>query len=64
MDIKKSTYISLASLIFVFAGLLHAWRLVNGWDIYIGSTLIPAWVSALVVLLLAFMAYKGYRLNK
>jgi len=62
MDLEN--YYTLAGIVFTFAFLVHGTRVLNGWDMFLGSWLIPMWVSYLAVILTAYLAYHSYSLRK
>ena len=55
---NQRAFVLLTSSIFALIALLHALRLIYGWDVTIGEWTVPVWVSA-VGLLIAVSRLKG-----
>jgi hypothetical protein len=58
------TYMRLVTLIFLVIGVLHLYRAIKGYPIFIGSLHIAAgwsWLGALVAL---YLSYQGYKHNR
>jgi len=62
MDMQN--YYTLSGLMFAFAFLLHGTRVLNNWDIFIGSFSLPIWVSYVVGLAALYLAYQSFQLRK
>ena len=52
-----------AGLFFLIA-LLHAVRLLRGWQVTIEGTVIPIWISWMGLVIAAYLAYQGFRLAR
>lgn len=50
--------------VFTIVAVLHAFRILNGWEAVIGGFVIPMWISWAVVALTAYLAYQGIMLGK
>ena len=62
MDMNN--YHTLAGVVFVLAFLIHGSRALNGWDIFLGAWLVPMWLSYVLVVLTAYLAYHSFLLKK
>ena len=62
MNQKK--FSKVAGVIFALIAVLHAARLLYGWEAIIGSVAIPLWISGAALLIAAYLAYQGLRLAK
>lgn len=58
---NQSTFLKTAGIIFLVVALLHLWRAISGMDLMLGDTLIPMWLSWIVVIALGFLSYQGLR---
>ncbi|HEX5774590.1 MAG TPA: hypothetical protein VFY28_01360 [Candidatus Paceibacterota bacterium] len=63
-NMNKKTYLSVTSVVFLVVALVHGWRVLSGSDLILGEMMIPMWASWVVVLVVGFLAYSGFRLNK
>lgn len=61
---SKSNYIKIASFIFLVFGVVHALRLLNGWEAQIGGATVPMWISWLAILLAAYLAWQGFKMAR
>ncbi len=57
----KHIYTTITVILFALLSLMHLLRLVLGWDLSIGGTLIPMWASALGVLIPGGLALMLWR---
>ena len=53
-----------AGLIFLFVAVMHVLRLALGWHVVLAGWTVPMWISWLVLLIAAFLAYAGIRLSR
>jgi hypothetical protein len=60
----QKTFTKVATIIFSLVALLHALRLLQGWELVIGSYNAPAWISGVAVIVIGGMAYSGWKLMK
>jgi len=51
----------LAGTIFLIVALAHALRLVFKWEVIVAGWLVPMWVSAVALVIAAYLAYVGLR---
>ena len=60
---KQKDFNLVAGTIFILVAALHFIRAISGWELVIGGTIIPAWISMAVAILLGCMTYKAFRLT-
>ncbi|HYV33513.1 MAG TPA: hypothetical protein VE973_01555 [Candidatus Limnocylindria bacterium] len=58
---KQKTYMQTVTVIFIAVAALHGLRLLNGWQLKIGDTVIPLWVSWLGMPVALFLAYTAVK---
>ena len=56
---KQGTFLLVTSSIFALIALLHALRLIYGWNVTIGEWTVPVWVSAVGFLIADISPVKG-----
>ena len=61
---KQGAFLLVTSSIFALIALLHAMRLVYGWNVTIGEWTVPVWVSAVGFLIAGYLALQGFRLKR
>jgi hypothetical protein len=61
---SKSTFSSLAAVIFLIVAIAHVLRLVFKWDVTVGGWMVPMWLSAVAAVIAAYLAYEGFRMRK
>ena len=61
---NQGAFFLLTSSIFALIALLHALRLIYGWNVTIGGWSIPAWVSAVGFLIAGYLALQGFLLKR
>lgn len=54
----------MTSSIFALIALLHALRLIYGWNVTIGEWTVPVWGSAVGFLIAGYLAYHGFQLRR
>ena len=54
-------FTTIAAVIFALIALVHAYRLVRGFEVVVDGTALPQWVSVVGVLLAALMALMLWR---
>ncbi len=57
---NRKTYYKVTSLIFLLIAVLHAMRLLYGWEATIGDINVPLWASWVAVLLAGYLSYRGF----
>ena len=48
------------SILFLLIAVLHAVRLMQGWQVTMGGAVIPLWVSGIGLAISGFFAYEGF----
>jgi uncharacterized membrane protein YozB (DUF420 family) len=61
---SHKTFSLVAGLIFLLVAVVHALRLVFGWHVTFGGWTVPMWVSALALLIAAYLAFEGLKLGR
>jgi hypothetical protein len=61
---KQGAFLLVTSSIFAFIALLHALRLIYGWNVAIGEWTVPVWVSAVGFLIAGYLAVQGFLLKR
>ena len=59
MAMKQGAFLLVTSSIFALIALLHALRLIYGWNVTIGEWAVPVWVSAVGFLLAGYLSCQG-----
>ncbi len=59
---KHNTYIKLSASIFLIVGIAHLVRALAGWDLTIGSMMVPLWMSWVALIVALLLSYFGFRL--
>lgn len=52
------------AVLFSLIALLHAIRLLLGWQVTIAGAVVPMWISWIALAITAYLAYEGFRLAK
>ncbi len=60
----QGAFLLMSSVIFALIALLHALRLLYGWNVAIGEWTVPVWVSAVGFLLAGYLALQGLLLKR
>jgi uncharacterized membrane protein len=63
-QLSKNTFSLLAAAIFLIVAVAHALRLIFKWQVIVADWHAPMWVSAVVVVIAACLAYEGFRKTK
>jgi len=61
---KKETYFQLTGSLFALIAILHALRLVFGWQVVMGEWTVPTGVSIGAGLAAAYLCYSAFTLKK
>ena len=51
----------IAGVIFTIVAVVHLFRIAQGWDITIGSWVVPMWISWIALVVAGFLAFEGLR---
>ncbi len=60
----RKTYYGVASLVFLVLAVVHGLRVLNGWEVMFGEYDVPMWLSYIVVIAGAYLAWTGYQYRK
>ena len=60
---NQKTFFNVAFIIFLLIALLHALRLIYGWNAAIAGWEVPMWLSGLSVVVSGYLAYSAFRLR-
>ena len=61
---SKNTFTLLAGAIFLIVAVAHALRLIFKWEVVIGGWQVPMWLSAVALVIAAYLAYEGFRISQ
>jgi hypothetical protein len=61
---SKNKYSQLAGTIFLIVAVAHAMRLIFKWEVVFGGWQVPMWLSAVALMIAAYLAYEGFRKNQ
>ncbi len=53
-----------AGLIFLLIAVMHVLRLVFKWEAVLNGWPVPMWISAVALIIAAYLSYEGFRLGK
>ena len=56
----QRSFFLITSILFLLIALLHAVRLLQGWQVTIGGAVVPLWVSWIGLAISGFLAYEGF----
>jgi uncharacterized membrane protein len=60
----QRTFSLVTAVIFALIALLHAARLLRGWQVTIEGAIVPIWISWIGLAIAAYLAYQGFLLSK
>jgi uncharacterized membrane protein len=60
----QRTFSLITAVLFFLIALLHAVRLLRGWQVTIEGTVVPIWISWIGLAIAAYLAYQGFLLSK
>lgn len=60
----QRTFSLATAVLFPVIALLHAVRLLRGWQVTIEGAVVPLWVSWIGLVIAAYLAYQGFRLAR
>ena len=58
------TFSLVTGILFFLVALLHAIRLLRGWQVSVEGAVVPIWISWIGLAVAAYLAYQGFRLSK
>ena len=60
----QRTFSLVTAALFFLIALLHAVRLVLGWQVTVEGTVVPLWISWIGLAMATYLAYEGFRLAR
>jgi len=60
----QRTFFLVTAMLFLLIALLHAVRLLRGWQITIEGAVVPLWVSWIGLAITGYLAWQGFRLAR
>ena len=63
-SMKEGAFLLVTSAIFALIALLHALRLIYGWNVTIEAWTVPIWVSAVGFVIAGYLAVQGFLLKR
>jgi uncharacterized membrane protein len=60
----QRTFSLITGVLFFLIALLHAARLLRGWQVTIEGAVVPIWISWIGLAIAAYLAYQGFLLSK
>jgi uncharacterized membrane protein len=60
----QRTFSLVTAVLFLLIALLHAVRLLRGWQVTVEGTVVPIWISWIGLVIAAYLAYQGFRLAR
>ena len=54
----------ITATLFSLIALLHALRLLRGWQVTVGDIVVPLWVSWVGLIMAGYLAYEGFKLGR
>jgi hypothetical protein len=61
---SKDAFSRLAGAIFLTVAVVHALRFVFQWQVIVAGWQLPMWVSAVAIVIAAYLAYEGLHIRK
>jgi len=62
--VNQRTFSLTVGVIFLAIAVLHALRIIFGWEANIGGLAVPTWVSWVALVVAGYLANEGFRLGK
>ena len=60
----QRTFSLVTAVLFSLIALLHAVRLLRGWQVTVEGAVMPVWISWIGLAIAAYLAYQGFLLSK
>ena len=61
---KSKTTLTLATLVLLMASLVHLFRILNDWELIIGTWITPNWISIIGILVPAILAFHLIKIKR
>lgn len=58
---SQKSYYATTGTVFLIIAILQLLRVLNGWPAFIGTFVVPMWLSWVAVLLAGYLAYQGLK---
>jgi len=60
----KNNFVSCVSALFLIIGVVHALRLLNGWEVQLGGLMVPMWASWVAIVVAFYLSFQGFQMVK
>ena len=60
----QRTFALVTAVLFFLIALLHAVRLLRGWQVTIGGAVVPFWISWIGLAIAVYLANQGFQLSR
>lgn len=57
---SRKMYYEVTALIFLIIAVLHAMRLLYGWEASVGGVTVPLWASVAAIVIAGYLSYRGF----
>ena len=61
---SQRTFSLVAGLIFLLVAVVHVLRLAFKWEVILNNWPVPMWISAVALVIAAYLSYEGFRLAR
>ncbi len=61
---SQRTFSLVAGLIFLLVAVAHVLRLAFKWEVILNNWPVPMWISAVALVIAAYLSYEGFRLAR
>jgi Flp pilus assembly protein protease CpaA len=61
---KSKTTLTLATIVLIMASLVHLFKMLNNWELIIGSYTIPNWISIIGIVVPAILAFHLIKIRR
>ena len=61
---KSRTTLTLATIVLIMASLVHLFKILNNWELIIGSYIIPNWISIIGIVVPAILAFHLIKIRR
>ena len=61
---SQKTFSVVAGLIFFLIAVMHGLRLALKWEVVLNGWSVPMWVSAVAIVITAYLAFEGLKLSR
>lgn len=64
MKFNREMYLKEVGGLFLIIGILHLWRAISGWSLFISTWSVPIWASYVVGIFILIMSWKAFHFAK